>query len=79
VLEAYPNPFTDELMIRVQGLRGQRTDVALFDATGRRVLSRTIHVRGGRFRLRTSGLPAGAYWLRLASGDGVSTAKVIRR
>ncbi|MEL7161704.1 MAG: T9SS type A sorting domain-containing protein, partial [Bacteroidota bacterium] len=79
VLEAYPNPFTSELMIRVQGLRGQHTDVSLFDATGRRVISRTIHVRGGRFRLRTGQLPAGAYWLRLASGDGVSTAKVIRR
>lgn len=78
-IRLYPNPFTNQLTLEVEKLRGTSTDLSLFNATGRLVQQQRINLRNGRMSLPTHDLPAGAYLLRLTNSGGISTVKLIKR
>ena len=73
-LEAYPNPATDAVGVRLSAPMTSPASISLFNAAGRLVLSR--QVRTSEFALRTSSLAAGVYYLRLKSGDVTLSRRV---
>jgi len=78
MIEVYPNPFGDMVVVEMNRLKGPDTDVSLFDLQGRRVFQRTIHMRNGRMRIHSAHLPSGTYVLRISSAGGVSAYRVMR-
>ena len=72
LMDAYPNPFRDELTVDVEGA----VRVGLFDLLGREVKSVQAGSTSGR--LDTSDLPAGVYFLRVETQTGVRAVPVTR-
>jgi len=75
-LDAYPNPVTDELIVRTSCVGNGTPTITIMDAFGRIV--RTIPVTGGTTSVDLHGLATGYYFLHYQD-DGVSkTTKVIK-
>ncbi len=86
IVQAYPNPFTDILRIRLEdqksGLRVEPAYVDIFDALGRRVY--TLELNGSNpatIELPMYPLAAGLYFVRAADrlGRTVATTSVVRK
>ncbi|HRD81923.1 MAG TPA: T9SS type A sorting domain-containing protein, partial [Saprospiraceae bacterium] len=80
--QVYPNPFTTELHVRLEGRQAGAAQFHLFDAAGRLVLSRTEILQEGMqtvsFGLNDR-LPGGVYYLRVSDAAGeISTHPVVR-
>jgi len=77
-LEAFPNPATDLVHVRLSSPLASTSSLRLYNSAGR--LVKTIAVRqsptASSFVLRTSSLPAGIYHLRLTSGDQTLSRRV---
>ena len=73
-LEAFPNPATSTINIRLSSLLSSPSSLSLYNSTGRLVLASPV--RTSSFVLRTSSLPAGIYHLRLKSGDKTVSQRV---
>ena len=75
---AYPNPFSATATVGFAVTRGQRVEVALYDALGRKVrtLFNSTVESGTRYEALVdgSGLPSGLYLVRL-QGDTFSTTR----
>lgn len=69
----YPNPATDNITLELKGGRPAGTaEVLVMNAAGQLVQSTTAHFNAsGRSEIKTAGLPAGSYFLRLSSADGM--------
>ncbi len=81
--QVYPNPFTTELHVRLEGRQAGAAQFHLFDAAGRLVLSRTEILQEGMqtvsFGLNDYRLPGGVYYLRVSDAAGeISTHPVVR-
>ncbi|HRK82718.1 MAG TPA: carboxypeptidase-like regulatory domain-containing protein [Saprospiraceae bacterium] len=81
--QVYPNPFTTELHVRLEGRQAGAAQLHLFDAAGRSVLSRTEILQEGMqtvsFNLNDYRLPGGVYYLRVSDAAGeISTHPVVR-
>ncbi|OAV44547.1 T9SS type A sorting domain-containing protein [Lewinella sp. 4G2] len=76
-LSVFPNPISDVAVIEIEGLRNDETTFEVFDATGRRVISRQVAVGNGRNRLDLRDLAPGAYVLRILNGDGFAGRRII--
>lgn len=79
-VKVYPNPaangrFSVELT-DMPALEGASVQATLLGLEGREVLRREVRVSGGRLELET-GLPTGAYVLRLQSGQYIFMKKVL--
>ncbi|MCL2041345.1 MAG: Ig-like domain-containing protein [Bacteroidales bacterium] len=78
-VRVYPNPTTGELTIC--DMRYAICDIAIFDVMGRTVVGETLAVApDGTHRLQISAsAPAGVYFIRIHTNDGVRTVKVIKQ
>jgi len=83
MLDVYPNPNQSSVMyIKYVVTRKTQVNLKVHDARGNEVLvnelgfpDQGIHVH----EIQTGGLPQGVYFVRLAMGDKVRTAKVLRK
>ncbi|HET9502618.1 MAG TPA: T9SS type A sorting domain-containing protein [Hymenobacter sp.] len=67
--EAYPNPWADELHVRLAGFGPEPVRLALYDATGRLVLSHTAAAAEQLALPGAATLPGGVYALRISQGS----------
>jgi hypothetical protein len=74
-LEARPNPCRGQTAISLQLAASSPKRLDVFDATGRLVLARSV--RTSPFPLSTSGLAAGAYFLRVSSGGRAASTRLV--
>jgi hypothetical protein len=82
-LASDPNPFSDEIVLRLTGRGPRPARLEIFDPGGRRVLSRPLAADETRVRWdgRDSGgrrVGSGVYFVRVREGDRSATAKVVR-
>ena len=83
---AYPNPFASGTEIEFQTLQEAAVEVAIFDATGKRVRLLSDQVRGaGLHRVRWDGsdesgreMPSGIYFYRVRGGGVAEMKKIVR-
>ena len=68
----YPNPVSDALNIEFNNLVNASTTLAVFDATGRMVLSRNIALTTGKqqVRINTDKFPSGFYLIKISDNNG---------
>jgi len=77
-----PNPFGDQTVIDIESMVSGEFRFQVFNVTGQRVHSQTIHLTTGpnQFTFEAGGLPNGAYYFTLGNTDGmVSRLMVISR
>lgn len=72
----YPNPSYGILNISLEDHNGQTVDLMIYDMRGKQVLSQKI--TGSQATLDLAELQAGAYMLRLASGEEAVTRKFVK-
>lgn len=83
LLDGVPNPFTNGVTVHVSVPEGSSGSVRLelFDATGRRVrtlVDGPLTSGNHTFDVVGEGLAAGAYVLRLQSGERVKSVKLVK-
>jgi len=79
-ISVHPNPFNDLTMINFKLNERTLIDLSVYDVSGRRIskLANGSFTPGTHFKsFRTSNLSAGLYFVRLATGDQVSSTKII--
>ena len=69
----YPNPAMDKALVSANITDGE---VTLFDLSGRRMASATLHQ--GRVELDLSNFAQGVYMARIASKNGATTLRLIK-
>jgi hypothetical protein len=74
-LSAYPNPSNGLLQLKFETIH-KNTSLAMYDATGRLVISREVIV--AETQLDLSGLAAGLYYLKVKNGDAAETLKIMK-
>ena len=65
MVEVYPNPFSDKATIVFQNGKQGLVQLSLFDMTGKIVAQNSMVQSAGRAIFEVSGLPAGAYVIRI--------------
>ncbi|AII52179.1 hypothetical protein N008_09345 [Hymenobacter sp. APR13] len=82
-MEAYPNPFQNEVRLTVQSEAAGKGQLQLLDLTGRVVLERSAELTSGTNDLELrdlSGVPNGTYMLRVVTPTGKpQTQRIIKR
>ncbi len=79
LFDVYPNPFTEEAMIRFTGDNEyQPHTVELFSAVGARVRITAVPAGISEMALEGAGLTPGIYYLKVTSGRESSVRKVVR-
>ncbi len=71
----FPNPVNNILQISAPYNSSGKTTIELFDATGRKLISKQMV--NGTEEINTAALPDGSYILKLTHNDDVSTQKVL--
>jgi len=71
-----PNPFNSSTLIRFGQMPPSGFTVELLDAQGRAVRSYT-DLSVAALRIERDGLPAGAYFYRVISSEGISVGKLV--
>ena len=77
-VEAYPNPFNDELTISLYNFNGQNTSIEIFDMLGKTIATKTIANPGNYYEttLNLDGFPKSAYSVRI-SANGTTINKLV--
>ena len=77
-VDAYPNPFSNELTIALSNFDGQRTNIDVFDMLGKTIATRTIENPGNYYEttLNLDGFPKAAYNVRI-SANGATINKLV--
>jgi ligand-binding sensor domain-containing protein len=80
VLYAYPNPFMNELTIDLETRIVSKISLMLLDGQGKMLKQYSDISKPGHnsFRMNTSELPEGVYFLRFTAGSSSSVKKMIR-
>jgi len=76
VLEIYPNPAGSELWVSLPGTALTGQSPSLYNAAGERMPVTVIGMQPGQWRLDTSLLPAGSYFVSLSTDKGIFSGKV---
>ena len=68
----YPNPVSEALNIEFSNLVNAKTTLAIFDATGRMVLSQNVALSTGKqqVRINTDKFPSGFYLIKISDNSG---------
>ncbi len=74
----YPNPASDKAILSVEGLISE-AQVVVSDAQGRIMFNDTMSAGAETYELNTESYAAGVYYVRIISGNTVSTQKLIVR
>jgi hypothetical protein len=80
-LQVYPNPTAGELRFAVSGERYAVCDIEIFDVYGRKhesTKARRHENMNGEIVIDIAHLPAGVYFVRVNTGQGVVTRKVVK-
>ncbi|MBO4875814.1 MAG: T9SS type A sorting domain-containing protein [Bacteroidales bacterium] len=77
-VEAYPNPFNDELTISLYNFNGQNTSIEIFDMLGKTIATKTITNPDNYYEttLNLDGFPKAAYSVRI-SANGATINKLV--
>ena len=75
-LRIYPNPTTGEIVIQSSKLKVQ--SVEIFDVSGKKQSSHHLNISSPN-QIDISDFPTGAYFLRIATEQGVVTKKIIKQ
>jgi len=77
-IEAFPNPATEFVNIRINGLTKAITQIGLYDLEGKLMvdLSETELVHSGQVTIPMSNLTSGMYILRIETEDGYAIKKI---
>lgn len=82
LMEVFPNPFADQIKVRVQLEKAMPSSLQLFDLSGRllqSIDSQSLTVTGSlETTLELAALKPGIYFLRLQHEDGIQTAKLVK-
>lgn len=73
-VEAFPNPVTDVLTVKVYGIQGDNAAISVSDVTGK-VLS-TTNADGNSVAINMSRLPQGIYFIKYTDANHTQTIKV---
>jgi uncharacterized delta-60 repeat protein len=80
LLEVYPVPFQDHILIRVEGFNKPHSGRALiFDATGRRVLEVNVILDQHETRINLSDLSPGSYTIVVQCEEAIALSKSITK
>ena len=74
-IKAYPIPTNGILNISLG--EGSFTALTMYDATGKKVYSKTLDVKTNEFQLNTAGFADGVYIIHALKNDGVNYQKVV--
>jgi len=76
----FPNPFTDRVQIKIDGMTGQTARLEVFNLIGTILWSDNLtSVSSMPVTLPLPGLPSGLYFLRIKFPDSISIIKMIRQ
>ncbi len=75
----YPNPFNSQIRIEFALPSAADVSLAIFDINGRAAMSTQRNFLAGAHQIawNAEGMPAGVYFLKVASGDQVKTEKML--
>jgi hypothetical protein len=73
-VEAYPNPATEVVHVKVNGVQGTGATLTLLDATGK--LVRIVKMNGAEEQISLNGLASGVYLLKYTDADHQQTLRV---
>ncbi|HTN45234.1 MAG TPA: T9SS type A sorting domain-containing protein, partial [Flavipsychrobacter sp.] len=76
-VEAFPNPATDVVRVRVHGVQGTDAKVFLTDLTGK--VLRTLTMSGTDQQINISGLASGVYMIKYVDTHHQQTLKVTKQ
>jgi hypothetical protein len=80
MMSAHPNPARDLLTVEFQVPSGRSAQLELVNAVGEVVLSRVLTGNIGSTTLDVRGIPSGAYFCRISSGENSESRRIdIRR
>lgn len=74
-VSAQPNPASGQTRLRWSGEEGLVQQLDILDTSGKIMQQIALPEGTGEYTLRTNGWPAGVYWYRLCSDQGVSAWK----
>jgi len=80
-IEAYPNPFINQVSFSFNAVENGRAQIRLVDLTGRSLREMSFKYTRGSNVIRINeleGLPGGIYFLRVENGTSVLTAKLLK-
>lgn len=79
-LQAYPNPFTDDLTIKLTSYENKPLTCSIFDLMGNLVRKESVLVNKGdnEFKLKTADMGKGVYFIQVSGGGKASTLKVVK-
>ncbi len=75
-VKVYPNPASDIVNIRVEGLNGAAYGIELLDAMGR-VVSKDLNLTSESYVINRNGLTNGVYYVKVTSGLNRKVVKVV--
>jgi len=75
-LNIFPNPASDVITVSYETLLDEKGTITLLDASGRTVMLENINKGENSHTLNTGELSNGLYFLKLNSGDGLSTRRI---
>lgn len=78
-ISVYPNPANDQAFVEINAINGGEASVAVYDATGRLVVSELSSINGGMnlITLNTSELNAGVYSVSVTIGEQITTIRLM--
>ena len=81
VVELYPNPTTDLLVLELQSVLATQTRIRVYDVLGREVLNRALRLESGanRLELNVSEFSAGYYLLSIQQGTEQITKGFVKQ
>ena len=79
-IQIFPNPFTDEIQVKIEGMKGQTAKIEVLNLMGTTLWSGTIaSVGSSPISLSLPELLSGIYFLRITTPGSVSIIKMIRK
>ena len=82
LIEAYPNPFSENILLKINSTQNQEVKVILRDLSGRTILNESFEVNSG-LTLRSPNivteLQSGFYFLTVEMGGNIQTLKLIKQ
>jgi hypothetical protein len=79
--EVYPNPTSSEIFVKGSILEMQEVQLVITDVVGKTLIQKTIKPQQSSFVYsikEVSSLPAGAYYLKLATGNHSKSSKIFK-
>ena len=75
MINVSPNPFTEEIILRILNDFSRNLSVDVFDVNGRRVASYNLNIPH-TLRINTKDFPAGLYFYRLSDGEQIQVGRL---